>query len=74
MVYEPRFTGELLASLLSIPPAKTLLRRHLLTHFKELLGRDVIQQKREAEASLGYIPLTTTTKMKVQFLEIFFKY
>ncbi|XP_054266293.1 liprin-beta-1-like [Macrosteles quadrilineatus] len=65
MVYEPRFTGELLASLLSIPPAKTLLRRHLLTHFKELLGREVIQQKREAEASLGYIPLTTTAKMKV---------
>ncbi|XP_046672615.1 liprin-beta-1-like isoform X4 [Homalodisca vitripennis] len=65
MVYEPRFTGELLASLLNIPPAKTLLRRHLLTHFKELLGRDVIQQKREAEASLGYIPLTTTAKMKV---------
>lgn len=65
MVYEPRFTGELLASLLSIPPGKTLLRRHLTTHFKELLGRDVIQEKREAEASLGYVPLTATAKMKV---------
>uniref|UniRef100_A0A1B6DJ40 SAM domain-containing protein n=1 Tax=Clastoptera arizonana TaxID=38151 RepID=A0A1B6DJ40_9HEMI len=65
LVYEPRFTGELLASLLSIPPGKTLLRRHLMTHFKELLGREVIQEKREAEASLGYVPLTATAKMKV---------
>lgn len=65
LVHEPRFTGELLASLLSIPPGKTLLRRHLTTHFKELLGREVIQEKREAEASLGYVPLTATAKMKV---------
>ncbi|XP_075214316.1 liprin-beta 1 isoform X2 [Lycorma delicatula] len=65
LVHEPRFTGELLASLLSIPPGKTLLRRHLTTHFKDLLGREVIQEKREAEASLGYIPLTVTAKIKV---------
>ncbi|RZF38546.1 hypothetical protein LSTR_LSTR006141 [Laodelphax striatellus] len=65
LVHEPRFTGELLASLLSIPPGKTLLRRHLTTHFKDLLGRDVIQEKRDAEASLGYVPLTTTAKVKV---------
>lgn len=65
MVHEPRFTAELLASLLSIPPSKTLLRRHLNTHFKELLGRDCIQEKREAEATLGYVPLSATTKVKV---------
>ncbi|XP_039280799.1 liprin-beta-2 isoform X3 [Nilaparvata lugens] len=65
LVHEPRFTGELLASLLSIPPGKTLLRRHLTTHFKDLLGRDVIQEKRDAEAQLGYVPLTTTAKVKV---------
>jgi hypothetical protein len=65
MVHEPRFTAELLASLLSIPPSKTLLRRHLNTHFKELLGRECIQEKRETEATLGYIPLSATTKVKV---------
>ncbi|XP_034245967.1 liprin-beta-1 [Thrips palmi] len=65
MVHEPRFTAELLASLLSIPPSKTLLRRHLSTHFKELLGKEAIQSKRQAEATLGYTPLTPTAKIKV---------
>lgn len=65
MMYEPRFTSELLADLLSIPPSKTLLRRHLGTHFKELLGRDVIQLKREAETTLGFQPLTLVAKIKV---------
>ncbi|XP_037051873.1 liprin-beta-1 isoform X7 [Bradysia coprophila] len=64
MMYEPRFTSELLADLLSIPPSKTLLRRHLGTHFKELLGRDVIQLKREAETTLGFQPLTLVAKIK----------
>ncbi|KAK6620463.1 hypothetical protein RUM44_006864 [Polyplax serrata] len=64
MVYETKFTAELLASLLNIPPNKTLLRRHLNTHFKELLGRSVIQAKREAETTLGYIPLTPSAKVK----------
>lgn len=65
MVLEPKFTAELLATLLSIPPGKTLLRRHLNTHFKELLGKDIIQEKREAESTLGYIPLTPSGKLKV---------
>ncbi|XP_052121891.1 liprin-beta-1 isoform X3 [Frankliniella occidentalis] len=65
MVHEPRFTAELLASLLSIPPSKTLLRRHLSTHFKELLGKEAIQAKRQAEAALGHTPLTPTAKIKV---------
>ncbi|RVE40065.1 hypothetical protein evm_015285 [Chilo suppressalis] len=33
--------------------------------FNDLLGRDVIQQKRNAEQTLGYQPLTATTKYKV---------
>ncbi|XP_067643352.1 liprin-beta-2 [Eurosta solidaginis] len=64
MLYEQRFTADLLADLLSIPPSKTLLRRHLATHFKELLGRDVIQHKRDAETTPGYQPLTITAKIK----------
>lgn len=66
MVYEDRFTDELLADLLSIPSTKSLIRRHLCTHFKDLLGRDVIQNKRKAETTLGYQPLTLTAKIKVR--------
>lgn len=65
MMFENRFTAELLADLLSIPPSKSLLRRHLGTHFKDLLGRDVIQSKREAETTLGFQPLNLTAKIKV---------
>lgn len=64
MLYEPRFNADLLADLLSIPPSKTLLRRHLATHFKELLGRDVIHGKRDAEAQPDYISLTIAAKIK----------
>ncbi|XP_065360803.1 liprin-beta-2 [Calliphora vicina] len=64
MLYEPRFNADLLADLLSIPPSKTLLRRHLFTHFKDLLGRDVIHAKRDAEAQLDYQPLTITAKIR----------
>ncbi|EDS37769.1 liprin-beta1 [Culex quinquefasciatus] len=65
MVFEVKFTAELLAELLSIPPSKTLLRRHLATHFKELLGREIIQVKRDAENTLGFQPLTLAAKIKI---------
>ncbi|KAG0711689.1 Liprin-beta-1 [Chionoecetes opilio] len=65
MVYDVRFTSEVLASLLSIPSGKTLLRRHLNTHFKELVGRCVVQEKRELAATSGYMPLTTSAKVKM---------
>lgn len=67
MMYEPKFNAELLADLLSIPPSKTLLRRHLATHFKDLLGRDIIQGKRDVESVLGYQPLTLVAKLKVSW-------
>ena len=69
LVYEPRFNAELLATLLSIPQGKTLLRRHLATHFNQLLGRDIVQTKRETETSASYIPLNPVTKVKVNHLE-----
>ncbi|XP_020283903.1 liprin-beta-2 isoform X2 [Pseudomyrmex gracilis] len=65
MIHEDRFTSELLATLLSIPPAKTLLRRHLTTHFNQILGREVVQHKREIENTLGFVPLTLTARLKV---------
>ncbi|EDV97159.1 GH14825 [Drosophila grimshawi] len=64
MIYEPRFNADLLADLLSIPPSKSLLRRHLAMHFKELVGRTIIHGKRDAEAAPGYLPLTITAKLK----------
>ncbi|CAL1684710.1 unnamed protein product [Lasius platythorax] len=65
MIHEGRFTSELLATLLSIPPVKTLLRRHLTTHFNQILGREVVQHKREIESTLGFVPLTLTARLKV---------
>ena len=70
ILYEPRFDDVLLADLLSIPANKTLLRRHLSIHFKEVVGRDTMQKKRtsgHAEASSGHshnTPLTPTSKAK----------
>ena len=66
MVHEPLFTSDLLAALLSIPSHKTLLRRHLNLHFSELVGKSVMQLKREAESqsSSHHQNLTATTKVK----------
>jgi hypothetical protein len=64
LVMEKRFTAELLASLLSIPGSKSLLRRHISLHFKDLLGPDMIQEKRLAESEPNFQPLTPTSKAK----------
>lgn len=65
LVYEPRFTAELLATLLSIPQSKTLLRRHLATHFNQLLGREIVQAKRDMETSPTHPPLNPVSKVKI---------
>ncbi|NXE91696.1 LIPB1 protein, partial [Menura novaehollandiae] len=64
MVLEPRFNVETMAQLLNIPPNKTLLRRHLATHFNLLVGQEAQQQKREAMESPDYMLLTATAKVK----------
>ncbi|XP_041472860.1 liprin-beta-1-like isoform X7 [Lytechinus variegatus] len=64
MVLEPRFTAETLASILCIPGNKTLLRRHLSTHFISLIGPDIQQQKREAEKQPMFVPLNFLAKVK----------
>ncbi|NWS11570.1 LIPB1 protein, partial [Pachyramphus minor] len=64
MVLEPRFNVETMAQLLNIPPNKTLLRRHLATHFNLLVGQEAQQQKREAMESPDYVLLTATAKVK----------
>ncbi|XP_051011565.1 liprin-beta-1 isoform X2 [Acomys russatus] len=64
MVLEPRFNVETMAQLLNIPPNKTLLRRHLATHFNLLIGAEAQHQKRDAMESPDYVLLTATAKVK----------
>ncbi|XP_045176119.1 liprin-beta-1-like isoform X3 [Mercenaria mercenaria] len=64
MVLESRFNAELFAVLLSIPHNKTLLRRHLNTHFVSLVGNEIQIKKREQESSQGYVPLVPNAKVK----------
>lgn len=65
IVYEDRFTSDLLADILFIQQSKTLLRRHLNIQFSQLLGIDLNQKKRDAQSKSKYRPLTISSKTKV---------
>lgn len=47
IMFEDGFNIDTMCSLLSIPISRTLLRRHLSTFFKELIGKDIAQRKRQ---------------------------
>ncbi|XP_060759295.1 liprin-beta-1 isoform X2 [Neoarius graeffei] len=64
MVLEPRFNVETMALLLNIPPNKTLLRRHLATHFYLLIGAEAERLKQECLEHPDYVLLTATAKVK----------
>ncbi|KAM7378405.1 hypothetical protein PAMA_013355 [Pampus argenteus] len=64
MVLEPRFNVESLALLLNIPPNKTLLRRHLATHFHLLIGSEAQRLKQDCLENPDYSVLTATAKVK----------
>ncbi|KAM6895678.1 liprin-beta-1-like [Xenentodon cancila] len=64
MVLEPRFNVEALALLLNIPPNKTLLRRHLATHFHLLIGSEAQRHKQDFLENPDYTVLTATAKVK----------
>uniref|UniRef100_A0A4W6C7S4 PPFIA binding protein 1a n=1 Tax=Lates calcarifer TaxID=8187 RepID=A0A4W6C7S4_LATCA len=64
MVLEPRFNVEALALLLNIPPNKTLLRRHLATHFHLLVGSEAQRLKQDCLENPDYTVLTATAKVK----------
>ncbi|XP_073694751.1 liprin-beta-1 isoform X2 [Garra rufa] len=64
MVLEPRFNVETMALLLNIPPNKTLLRRHLATHFHVLIGSEAQRLKQEYLENPDYNVLTATAKVK----------
>lgn len=67
IVYEDRFTSDLLADILFIQQSKTLLRRHLSIQFGQLLKKDLNQKKRDAQEKSKYRPLTIASKIKVSF-------
>ncbi|XP_029317832.1 liprin-beta-1 isoform X2 [Cottoperca gobio] len=64
MVLEPRFNVEALALLLNIPSNKTLLRRHLATHFHLLIGSEAQRLKQDCLENPDYSVLTATAKVK----------
>ncbi|XP_034019045.1 liprin-beta-1 isoform X2 [Thalassophryne amazonica] len=64
MVLEPRFNVESFALLLNIPPSKTLLRRHLATHFHLLIGTEAQRLKQDCLENPDYTVLTATAKVK----------
>ena len=64
MTYENRFNSTVLADILSIPAAKTLLRRHLNTLFVDLIGIHMQHLKKEAESKPGFQLLNASTKIK----------
>uniref|UniRef100_A0A8C5FNP7 Liprin-beta-1-like n=1 Tax=Gadus morhua TaxID=8049 RepID=A0A8C5FNP7_GADMO len=64
MVLEPRFNVETLALLLNIPPSKTLLRRHLGTHFTLLTGAEAGRSKQDGLENPDYSLLTATARVK----------
>ncbi|XP_028426244.1 liprin-beta-1 isoform X1 [Perca flavescens] len=66
MVLEPRFNVEALALLLNIPPNKTLLRRHLATHFHQLIGSEAQRLKQDCLENPDYTVLTATARVKVK--------
>lgn len=65
IIFEPRFNAELMATLLSIPGNKTLLRRHLCLLINELVGREIVGEKRRAELASDFVPINPTSKVKV---------
>uniref|UniRef100_A0A674EZZ3 PPFIA binding protein 1b n=1 Tax=Salmo trutta TaxID=8032 RepID=A0A674EZZ3_SALTR len=66
MVLEPRFNVETMALLLNIPPNKTLLRRHLATHFNLLVGSEAQGLKQDCLENPDYTLLTATAKVKME--------
>ena len=73
IMFEPKFNGELLGSILSIPTSKTLLRRHLMIHFGDLIGRELVGEKRRAENEPNFQPLTPTAKVKSKYAQFTLK-
>ncbi|GMT05921.1 hypothetical protein PENTCL1PPCAC_28095, partial [Pristionchus entomophagus] len=65
MVYDPSFTAETLAEIMQMPAHKTLLRRHLSTHFNQLIGQKIVSAKRDFLAQGHWPQMSPLLKIKV---------
>lgn len=73
IIYESAFNDDVLSAILSIPNTKTLLRRHIKTHFKQLIGNDIFATKRELNLQTDQNPLISGAKLKVSQNEIYLR-
>lgn len=73
IVFEDTFNSNVLATLLSIPINKTLLRRHLSTYFIQLIGYEIGQRKHNYQDRSGS-QISAFTKVKVSFLVLIFSF
>lgn len=67
IINEPAFDCDLFASLVGIPSSRTLLRRHLISHFQQLIGSEKMQAK--AEYRTKNSPLLPASKITVSLYE-----
>jgi hypothetical protein len=65
MVHDPTFTAESLSEVLQIPAHKTLLRRHLTTHFNNIIGPEIISYKRELLSQPNVTFLSPALKIRL---------
>ncbi|TNN18224.1 Liprin-beta-1 isoform 1, partial [Schistosoma japonicum] len=63
IILEDRFTPDLLADILRIPPVKSLVRRHLTQKFIELVGLEIWQRKQHSEVSNNLLTLHSKIKL-----------
>lgn len=65
ILFENAFNSDLFATLLSIPTSKTLLRRHIATKFRQLIGEELHRIKLDFEHLPNYQPMIPGSKVKV---------
>lgn len=67
IIFEDSFNSNVLASLLGIPPGKSLLRRHISTYLTQLIGFNIAQRKHQYQDRTGNTQMSAFTKVKVSF-------
>ena len=64
IMYEDGFNIDTMSTLLSIPNGRTLLRRHLSTFFENLIGKELVQRKKQHKEVSSNQQLNPTSEIK----------
>lgn len=72
VVFEDGFNIDTMCTLLSIPASRTLLRRHLATFFKELIGDDQTLRKRQYQELPSQQQLNPLAEIKANKKSLWF--